>query len=314
MQRPQQQAARPLYWTRTEFLFHCHFKIKIPLFYPENILDELFEEIKRIDKLYNSFQPQSYFWKINQYAGDWVNVDQTTIALLDRTIEMSDYFDGQYDISITPLLRLWHFFDEEKKQIPRENEILEILDKVNYKNIEINNDKVKIAKGMELTTGSFLKSFAVDCIVDQLKNKYKITDALVNAGGSTIYAINDETHPYWKVNIQDVSNQKENIATIKLSNTSINISAQNQSFVEINATQFGHIIHPKTGQPSTNKQVAVITRNACLGDMLSTGLLCIMDNIKETMENLEKKYQASSLLTDFTNNEFTSSKFSTYKL
>lgn len=85
-----------LYKAQTRFLFHTHIKIKISVFYGDEIFDELFGVLETIDRKYNSHQSGSYINLINKNVGSFVKVDKTTIELLRIITFWSDLFKGIY--------------------------------------------------------------------------------------------------------------------------------------------------------------------------------------------------------------------------
>ena len=98
-----------MYKVRTEYLFHSHIKVKIPDSYDDKIFDKIFKIMKQADKKYNSYSEFSYFDLINKNAGKYTNVDRITIEMLEKVKKYSDFFDGIYDITIMPLIKLWGF-------------------------------------------------------------------------------------------------------------------------------------------------------------------------------------------------------------
>lgn len=259
-----------LYKAQTRFLFHAHIKIKLSAFYNEDIFDELFAVLEDIDKNYNSYKEGSYIDQINKNAGSFVEVNTETIDILKQVIALSDLFNGEYDITIMPLIRLWGFYKDEQQAIPSIKAINKTKQYVNYKNIEIEKNRIFIAPGQEIITGSFIKSYAVDKLIIKMQ-EIGINDAIINAGGSTIRAINNEGHPAWHIVVRNPSD--ENILyNLNIANQCYSTSSQAKTFIDINGQQFGHILSPKTGYPSQNKQIGIITDNCMLGDIISTGL------------------------------------------
>ena len=96
-----------LYKTQTRSLFHTKIKLKFSVFYDDSMFDELYNIMEETDKLYNSYSKESFIDKINKNAGKYVDVDSETIYLIKRTIELSDCFDGEFDITVMPLIQLW---------------------------------------------------------------------------------------------------------------------------------------------------------------------------------------------------------------
>lgn len=278
-----------LYKAQTRFIFHAHIKIKISIFYDDLIFDELFGVLEDVDRKYNSYQEGSHIDRINKNAGDFVEVDDETIAILNKIIHFSDFFDGEYDITIMPLIRLWGFYKDEGLRVPSPSEIEETKRYVNYRNIEIEGNRVRIAKGQEIITGSFIKAYAVDRLKAKMK-KIGINDAVVNAGGSTILGINNEAHDSWQVAVRN-SDDDNLLFTLEVGNCCYSTSSQSKTFLEINNQRYGHIISPTTGMPSTNRHVGIISESCMVGDIVSTGVYNLTaDEFLKKIEILKKTY------------------------
>lgn len=280
------------YKVQTRFLFHTNIKIKIPDNYQNDVFDELFEVLSNVNKNYNSYSKNSYIDKINKNSGEFVKVDEETIAILEKIIYFSNILRGEYDITVMPLIRLWGFYKNDFRKIPSKDEIEKIKKLVDYKKIVIDKEnlKVKIGKGQEIITGSFVKAYAIDKVVEKMK-KLGISDAIINAGGSSILAINkwgiivENPEPEKKLlknkngKIMKITDEKydgedefNDLFEIEIENHSYSTSNQVNTFLEINGEKYGHIISPKTGFPAKNKQIGLITESAFVGDMISTGL------------------------------------------
>ena len=288
------------YKVRTEYLFHSHIKIKIPDNYEDGIFDELFEIMKRVDQKYNSYSESSYFELINKNAGNFTKVDKITVKILETVKRYSDFFDGIYDITIMPLIRLWGFYGKEHYTIPSFHKIEEIKKKVDYKKIEIDpvNLKVKSGTGQEIITGSFIKAFALDMAAVKLL-ELGISNAVINAGGSSIRGFNNSLKKEWIISVSDPDNFNEDLFDLRLENMSYSKSAQGNSFVEINDKKYGHIINPFTGYPSENKAVGIITADSFAGDILSTGLFnCEPEKFLELIKDLKKEMYIEGFLMD----------------
>ena len=307
-----------MYKVQVRFLFHSDIKIKIPEIYDDSIFDKLFGILENVDEKYNSYSENSYIDKINKNSGHFVKVNDETIEILSKIIHLSKIIGGEYDITIMPLIRLWGFY--------KQNPILPFLDKikkvkrlVDYKKIIIDKkrNRVKIEKNQEIITGSFIKAYAIEKMVEEMK-KIGIKDAIVNAGGSSIIAINE-----WGIIAENPEEEKEimrnekgmpikitqnqytgndeynDLFEIKIKNKSFSTSNQKNTYILINNEKYGHIISPKTGFPSQNKQVGVITENAFFGDIISTGLYnqtpC---KFYEIMGKLSKEMEISGFLID----------------
>ena len=286
-----------LYKVQTRFLFHSSIRIKIPAICSEEQMDSLFGLLESVDKRYNSYQAGSFFDRINKNAGSFVTVDDETVRILRQAKKLSGFFDGRYAITVMPLVRLWGFYKDDVKRVPSEDELAQVLPLVNDGMIDIDGNRVRIAEGQEIVTGSFIKAYAVDRLVEKMR-EMKITDAIVNAGGSTMAAVNNAAHPSWQVGV-DVPGTNDPLFVTDIANGVYSTSAQGDSFVEIGGKRYGHILNPQTGYPSSNKMVGVVTESAMLGDMVSTGLFNeSAAGFLEKMQLLQKDLSIEGFLMD----------------
>jgi len=253
--------------------------------------------MEEADLYYNSYRENSYISRINRNAGNFVEVDDETVRILRKVILLSSFFDGKYDITVMPLIRLWGFYENRNPRLPEPKELERIKPLVNYRNIEIEGNRVRIAPEQEIITGSFIKAYAVDKVLRRMKD-IGITDALINAGGSTIACLNNKAHPYWKVNIR-MPESNRLYRTIYLKNQCLSTSAQSSICIHINGRKYGHILNPLTGYPSTNKQLGVITDNCMTGDIVSTGLFNnTFEEFDKITDELSKHYTIGGYLVD----------------
>ena len=307
------------YKVQTRFLFHTNIKIKIPDSFENKVFDELFEILEDVNKNYNSYSKNSYINKINKNNGKFVQVNEETVNLLEKVVHFSEIMNGEYDITIMPLIKLWGFYKENSDKIPENLETKKIKKLVDYKKIIIDkkNLKVKIDKNQEIITGSFIKAYAIDKAIQKMK-ELKIDDAIINAGGSSIAAINgwgiivENSEPEKKFlknddgKILKITKEKyegndeyNDLFEIEIKDLTYSTSNQVNTFLEIDGEKYGHIISPKTGFPAKNKQIGIITENAFFGDMISTGLYNqTPKNFHEIIKKLSREIKIEGYLID----------------
>lgn len=286
------------YKAQTRWLFHSHIKIKIPSYFDSFLFDILYEELENINERYNSYVEGSFFDKINKNAGSFVDVDSKTIQMLQRVKYLSSFFYGEYDITIMPLIRLWQFYIKEDRRLPTYSELENTIMLVDSNKIEVQGGKARIGLGQELITASFIKSYAVDVLLEKMK-EMGISDAVVNAGGSTIAMLNNVIHPYWKIDVEHPDEGIEPLFRLKVSDMSYSTSSQSKTFVEIEGKRYGHIISPVTGYPSTNKHVGILTKDSMTGDIISTGVFNLSaGKFKDAVENLSEQFYVSGFMVD----------------
>ena len=307
-----------MYKVQVRFLFHSDIKIKIPESYDDSVFERLFGILEDVNEKYNSYAENSYIDKINKNSGYFVKVNEETISILNKIIHLSKIIGGEYDITIMPLIRLWGFY-KQTPILPSFDEIKKAKRLVDYKKIIIDKKKkrVKIGKNQEIITGSFIKAYAIEKMVQKMK-KIGIKDAIVNAGGSSIIAIDEwgiiaENPEEEKEILRNVDgmpvritkygyngkNEDNDLFEIKIKNTSYSTSNQKNTYLLINNEKYGHIISPRTGFPSQNKQVGIITKNAFFGDIISTGMYNqTPEKFYKIMGKLSEEMEISGFLID----------------
>lgn len=196
-----------------------------------------------------------------------------------------------------PLIRLWGFYKDEQYRVPSLEEIDSIKPLVNYRNIEILNNKVRIAEDQEIITGSFIKAYAVDKLIEKMK-EIGVFDAIINAGGSTIYALNDEAHPSWEIITRNPDGESL-LFNLKIANCCYSTSSQSKTHINIEGKQYGHILNPVSGYPSLNKQIGIVSDSCMVGDVVSTGLFNeTSEGFLKKMDSLSKCYKLEGYLID----------------
>jgi len=126
---------------------------------------------------------------------------------------------------------------------------------------------------LRIDVGGIGKGYAIDRAADILRSR-GISRALLDAGGSTIYAMGaPRGKPGWLVRLRDPSARLD--PEVMLSENSLSTSEQTPpGLLEDNSA--GHIIDPATGLPLHSPYaVSVIATTATASDALSTTLLLV---------------------------------------
>ena len=133
--------------------------------------------------------------------------------------------------------------------------------------------------GITINLSGFLKGYALETIRDIL-HSCSIENALINMGNSSVLALGN--HPAgtgWKVNF---GNQSETKKTGK----SQSILLYNECLTTSGNESDGrrHIISPQNGNFVEGiRQIAVVTKNGAVGEILSTALFAAGPEQRETL-------------------------------
>lgn len=261
--------------SRTELFMGTAIKVTLYDNSSEEILDEVFKRIVEIENLVSINKEDTELSELNKNAGvSKVKLSDTSYTIIKEGLRYSELSDGEYDISIGPLVKLWSIGLPEAK-IPTEEEIKEIINYIDYSNIEMNDSTKEVflsKKGMMLDLGSIAKGYVADEIVTLLK-ELGVNKAIIDLGGN-IYALGSkEEDKGWNIGIQNPFDDRGNaIGTIQVSNKSIVTTGVYERFIEDNGVKYHHILNPKTGYPYDTEiaGVSIVAEKSIDADALST--------------------------------------------
>ena len=240
-------------------------------------IDEAVEEIRRIEKLFTTFNESSQTSLINRNAGlAPVHVDNEVFELIRRSKKISGITQGAFDISYGSVdKRLWNF-DKNMIALPDQKVAKQLVRLINYKNIildERNGTVFLKEKGMRIGFGGIGKGYAAECAKALLQKK-GIKSGIVNAAGDlTAWGYQPDGKP-WTIGIADPNASREIFSHMNITNTSVATSGNYEKFVVIDGKKYSHTIDPKTGLPVTGiKSVTIICSNAEIADAMATPVM-----------------------------------------
>jgi len=238
-------------------------------------IEKAFQEIVRLDDLMSNYKPDSALSNLNRSAHFHPEkVPSDLYRVIDQAVRFSRVSDGKFDISVAPLVNLWKAA-LRGEGTPSRAQQEEARSCVGYEKIElIPPDQISFhSTCLQLDLGAIGKGFAVDRAAEVL-HSMGIRDALINAGGSTIFAMGSPPEQTsWLVHLRDPSNKID--PQVMLKDASVSTSEQTPPSLLGNDSP-GHIIDPDTGIPlKTVFAVSAISKTATASDALSTTLLLL---------------------------------------
>lgn len=252
--------------------------------------DILMEELKRYHKLYdiyNTYEGINNLKTINANAGiQPVKVDKEIIDLLKFSIDLYDKTEGQTNIALGSVLRIWHDYRNAGIDNPSTASLppMELLEEA-AKHCDINNiiideeaSTVYLADPeMSLDVGSIGKGYAVQKTAEYAR-ELGYNNMVISVGGNISVIGPKEDGSLWKFGIQnpDLESEQASIASVNLVDTCLVTSGDYQRYYTVDGIDYCHIIDPDTLMPADYcKSVTVITANSGEADALSTALFCM---------------------------------------
>ena len=247
-------------------------------------VSEAFDEVDRIDRLMSHYRQDSPLSQLNREAAQHpVKTDPELFAFIAECVRYSRASNGAFDITVGPLMKAWGFFRGEGRR-PSDAELRAVRQKIGWQHLRLNAQAQTIhfdCAGVELDLGGIAKGYAVDRIVALLKQQ-GITQALISAGGSTIFALGAPPESdAWAIELQDPLDARKIALTVRLRDQALSVSGSAEKFFELNGKRYSHIMHPRTGRPVMNVlSVAVLTKTGTAGDALDN--VFYVQGVRET--------------------------------
>lgn len=92
------------------------------------------KKIKELETMWSVTDENSDIYKINQNGSTPTEINEETADILRFALKMANQTEGALDPTIYPLVTAWGFISGEY-HLPTENEVINLLQKVDYKKV-----------------------------------------------------------------------------------------------------------------------------------------------------------------------------------
>lgn len=261
-------------------------------------IDDAFDLCRKLDKTFSNTVETSDIGKINQAGGNWVTVSDDTINVIKAGIEYGELSDGAFDISIGGVTSLWNFHSDNPT-LPNETELQEALKHVNYKNIEVDGNRVRMRDPLsKLDLGGIAKGYIGDRMADRLK-KLGVNSAIVNLGGNIIAIGEKPDNDKFVIGIEKpYSDRTETVGSVKVKDKSVVTSGVYERQFEKDGVIYYHVLDAKTGYPvKTDMDSASLVMDyghSMDADALST--ICLMKGSDAALKFINERNDMTGIL------------------
>lgn len=266
-------------------------------------INAAFEEIYRVEKLMNRYDPNSQLSKVNLLAAEEpVKVDRELFDVLQQSVYYSRLSNGAFDITVGPLIDLWKKC-AEVNSMPTDKQLAEIKKTIGHEKLilDSNDFSVRFAvEGMKLDLGGIAKGFAVDLAGEEMKKAGAI-GGLVAIGGEIGCFGTTGKKEKWTIGVQNPfvsqdSDEGQNvIARLWLTNMNVSTSGDYRRFYKVGSYHFSHIFNPATGKSADElSSVTVIAANGTEADALATAISVL--GVERGLEIIEKTENTEAIV------------------
>ena len=227
----------------------------------ESIIEQMYQEALRLQKIFNFFDPDSELSKLNKNGE--LKVSPEMLKVIKKSLEFSEITDGNYDIALGAWIA------------QRKNKQPETKTRNSYKDIEINSDKITLKNNVAIDLGSIAKGYITDKLGEFLKEK-GIKEFLIDSRGDILVS-GDYSHI---LGVQDPRDKEKSLFSINITDQAVATSGDYEQFY--GDFEKSHIINKKDVIAAT-----IIADNLEIADVIATSL---MVSDKQTRERIMKKY------------------------
>jgi len=238
----------------------------------EQLVEAVFREAARIDRLMSTYIEDSRISEINRQAADGaVIAGDELFQIIRRSLDISVLTLGAFDITYESV---GQHYDFRNRQRPDKATVEEERKLINYRFVELDQAAGTVRfrrKGVRINLGGIAKGYVVERGVDILRLR-GVENAIVTAGGDS-RLLGDRRGQPWMVGIRDPRNDGQVAISVPLENEAISTSGDYERYFEEGDVRYHHILQPSTGAPASGVHSAtVFGPDAVITDALSTSV------------------------------------------
>jgi thiamine biosynthesis lipoprotein len=232
------------------------------------------EEVSRIEARYSRYRPENWLAEINRaaIAGQSIEVDDETAALLDYSFACYQLSGGLFDITSGVLREEWDF---ASTRLPAAVDVTALLSRIGMDKLVWNKPRLGFRhSGLELDFGGIGKEYAADRAA-AVCTAHGITQGLIDLGGDIrILGAHPDGQP-WQIRIRHPRALGTAVAIVQLATGALATSGDYERYIEIDAKRYCHILNPHTGWPVTGLSSVSVVASECLlaGSLASIAML-----------------------------------------
>lgn len=239
----------------------------------EALLSDAQVECQRYDNMLSKTYEGSDVWNINHANGQRVAVSDETREILEKALEYSRLSDGVFDVTVEPCVALWDFTGENMGFLPEEALLAQAAAKVDWTQVEVNDEGVLLPAGMTIDLGAIAKGYITDRIADFLKTR-GVESGFLNFGGNVLVIGNKPDGTQWNIGIQDPLGKRDQniVGAARVSGQAVVTSGIYERGFDLDGVRYHHILDTSSGWPVQNELagVSIIAPDAFDADALST--------------------------------------------
>lgn len=245
-------------------------------------IEAAFDVQDRIESLMSYHRADSELNKVNRLAAtEPVPVNPMTFEVLRHAIRFSELSNGTFDVTVGPLVDLWHAAGDANEP-PSEEALAEARRKVGFKKLILDEKAATVRfaeEGMRIDLGGIAKGYAVDKAVEAMQKKGALGGMVDLGGNIRCFGRAPRGQQKWRIGIQDPDVGPDDfdglkyLLVLELADVSVATSGDYRRFAVVRGQKQSHVLDTQSGKGAA-KLVSdtIIAPDAITADALSTAV------------------------------------------
>ena len=272
------QSANPEYRTAQGLVFGTRYNVTY--LYTEDLKPEIEHTLALVDSALSMFNPESTISQVNKSEVIQVS-DSLFLKVFRRAMEISDWTNGAFDITVAPAVNAWGFGFKHAENI-RQATIDSLLEITGYTKIHEDNGRiVKDDPRIMLDCSAIAKGFGSDMVACMFRSK-GINDFMVEIGGEIVVSGHNPRGKLWNIGISkpvddslSVNNELQTV--IPVTDIAMATSGNYRNFYMKDGRKYAHTIDPHTCMPVSHSLLSatVFAADCATADALATSMMAM---------------------------------------
>ena len=272
----QSRPAKPEFRSAQGLVFGT--KYNITYYYNADLKPEIEHTMALVDSALSMFNEESTISAVNRSERIQVT-DTMFLKVYRRAMEISDWTDGAFDITVAPAVNAWGFGFKHAENI-KESTLDSLRNIIGYKKIHEQNGLItKDNPDIMLDCSAIAKGFGSDMVAQTLRSK-GINDYMVEIGGEIVVSGHNPKGNKWNIGISKPVDDSLSINTelqtvIPVTDIAMATSGNHRNFYVKDGRKYAHTINPHTCMPVSHSllSVTVLASDCATADALATSMM-----------------------------------------
>lgn len=269
-------SAKPEYRTNEGLVFGTSYHITY--LHNTDLKADIEQTLARVDSALSMFNPQSTISAVNNASSILVK-DTLFIKVFRRAMEISEWTNGAFDITVAPAVNAWGFGFKHAENI-KESTLDSLRNIIGYSKIHEQDGLItKDNPDIMLDCSAIAKGFGSDMVAALFRSK-GINEFMVEIGGEIVVSGHNPKGNLWNIGISkpvedslSISNELQTV--IPATDIAMATSGNYRNFYVKNGRKYAHTIDPHTCMPVSHSLLSatVFAPDCATADALATSMM-----------------------------------------